>query len=48
MNVFSKGYNPYISSQLRGVSESKLANPLIVELAWNILCDTVRFIESYN
>ena len=48
MNVFSKDFNPYISCQLRGVSESKLANPLIADLAWTMLCDTIRFIESYN
>lgn len=46
MNVYSKDFNPYISCQLRGVSESKLANPLIVELAWNMLCDTISRIDN--
>lgn len=46
MNIYSRDFNPYISCQLRGVSESKLADPLISQLAWNMFCDTIRLLES--
>jgi len=48
MNVYSKDYNPYLSSQLRGVSERKLANPFIVEIIWNMLVDTIKQIELWQ
>ena len=48
MNVFSKDYNPYLSSQLRGVSEQKLANPLIIDILWNLFCDSIKQIELWQ
>lgn len=48
MNIYSKGYNIYTSSQLRGVSEKKLANPFIIEFMWNMFVDTIKRIETWQ
>lgn len=48
MNVFSRDYNPYLSSQLRGVSQQKLADPFLLEFTWNMFCDTIKNLELWQ